>query len=61
MRGERAARLLCSRNAHNQNVLVRRAQCETNRATRQEREIREFGKGVGEAAGMVSVLAEPPR
>ena len=55
-----AVDLLCSRNAHDQNVLVRRAQWETKQAVIW-RESELARKGSGETADRVSVLAEPSR
>jgi hypothetical protein len=70
----------CSRNAHDKNVLVRRAQSRIDQATLENemknwedarsgrsisphpwRENEQAWKGSDETAGMVSVLAEPPR
>jgi hypothetical protein len=55
-----AVNLLCSRNARPQKALVGRAQWEINQPPFLKRS-RASLDGKGETAGMISVLAEPPR
>ena len=52
--------LLCSRNARSKTPLVGRAQWKINQPPSPERKQASL-EGDGETAGMVSVLAEPPR